>query len=79
MRSRANQDFLPITAINFPWTSPTLGIRFELAEDGLMVFYPDGELFKNPDAFIEERDRIKEERDRAFARLRELVIDPEQL
>jgi Uma2 family endonuclease len=72
VRSRADQDFSPITAINFPWFSPTLGIRFEQSEDGLMVFYPDGELFKDPGAFIEERDR-------AFAKLRELGVDPEQL
>lgn len=79
VRSRADQDFSPITAINFPWFSPTLGIRFEQSEDGLMVFYPDGEPFKDPDAIIEERDRAKEERDRAFAKLRELGVDPEQL
>jgi hypothetical protein len=72
VRSRADQDFSPITAINFPWFSPTLGIRFEQSEDGLMVFYPDGELFKDPGAFVEERDR-------AFAKLRELGVDPEQL
>jgi Uma2 family endonuclease len=74
VRSRADQDFLPITAINFPWFSPTLGIRFEQSEDGLMVFYPDGELFKDPDTIA-----IIEERDRAFAKLRELGVDPEQL
>jgi Uma2 family endonuclease len=79
VRSHVDQDFFPITSINFPWLSPTLGIRFELAEDGLTVFYPDGEPFKDPDAFIEERDRIKQERDRAFAKLREMGIDPNQL
>lgn len=72
VRSRANLDFSPITAINFPWSSPILGIRFEQSEDGLIVFYPEGEPFKDPDEFIEERDR-------AFAKLRELGIDPEQL
>ena len=72
VRSRTNLDFSPITAINFPWSSPILGIRFEQSEDGLMVFYPEGEPFKDPDEFIEERDR-------AFAKLRELGIDPAQL
>ncbi|WP_416669271.1 Uma2 family endonuclease [Egbenema bharatensis] len=79
VRSHTDQDFFPITAINFPWTSPILGIRFELAEDGLMVFHPNGEPFQDPDAFMEERDRAKEERDRAFAKLRELGIDPNQI
>ncbi len=56
-----------------------LGIRFELNEDGLAIFYPDGERFKEPAEFIEERDRAEQERDRAFAKLRELGIDPSQL
>jgi Uma2 family endonuclease len=72
VRSSQNQEFVPITPINFPWTSPTLGIRFELTGDGLAVFYPDGERFQDPGAFIDQRDR-------AFAKLRELGIDPNQL
>ena len=58
--------------INLPWTSPMLGIRFELTEDGLEVFYPNGERFKDPKEYIDERDK-------AFAKLRELGIDPNQL
>jgi Uma2 family endonuclease len=72
VRTAPGQDFKPVMSMNFPWTSPTLGIRFELFEDGLAVFHPDGELFKDPMEFIEERDR-------AFAKLRAMGIDPEQL
>jgi Uma2 family endonuclease len=86
VRRNSNQDFSPITPINFPWVSPTLGTSFTWSENGLVVSYPDGELFKDPDEFIEERDqaresrdRIQHERDRAFAKLRELGIDPDQL
>lgn len=86
IRSRPDQDFSSVTALNFPWTSPTLGIRFELFDDGLAVFYPDGERFKDPDEVIEERDQAQQERDqaqqerdRAFAKLREMGVDPTQL
>jgi Uma2 family endonuclease len=40
------QDFTPIMAMNLPWVSPLLGTRFELFDDGLAIFYPDGEPFK---------------------------------
>lgn len=79
VRSTSAEDFLPVTQINFPWISPTLGIRFAMAEEGLAVFYPNGELFQDPEAVIDERNQIKQERDRAFAKLQELGIDPEQL
>ncbi len=79
IRPSADHDFTPIMAMNFPWTSPTLGIRFELFESGLEVFYPSGDRFKDPEAVIEERDRLQQERDRAFAKLKELGIDPSEL
>ncbi|TRU05628.1 MAG: Uma2 family endonuclease, partial [Microcystis sp. Msp_OC_L_20101000_S702] len=65
---------------------PILGIRFEMFEEGLEVFYPNGERFKDPETLFEERNQAQQERnqaqqerDRAFARLRELGIDPTQL
>jgi Uma2 family endonuclease len=86
VRSTSEEDWTPIIAMNFPWTSPTLGIRFEMFDDGLAVFYPNGERFKDPDEVFEERDQAQQERDqaqqerdRAFAKLRELGIDPETL
>ena len=79
IRPSADRDFTPIMAMNFPWTSPTLGIRFELFETGLEVFYPSGDRFKDPEEVIEERDRLQQERDRAFAKLTELGIDPSKL
>jgi hypothetical protein len=62
-------------------------------DDGLAIFYPNGEPFKDPDVIFEERDQaqqerdqaqqerdqVQQERDRAFAKLRELGIDPTQL
>ena len=96
-----------MATLNFPWVSPILNIRFEMFEDGLAVFYPNGEQFKEPREFIQERDQARQERDqaqqkrenaqqerdqaqqerdqaqqerdRAFAKLRELGVDPNQL
>lgn len=86
VRSSADQDFMPVTAMNVPWVSPLLGIRFELFDTGLEVFYPNGDRFQDPEEVIvereqlqQERDRAQQERDRAFAKLRELGIDPSQL
>ncbi|MCT7955229.1 Uma2 family endonuclease [Laspinema palackyanum] len=68
-----------IASQDLPWTSPLLNIRFEMSADGLAVYHPDGELFKEPGELFEERDKAQQERDRAFAKLRELGIDPETL
>jgi Uma2 family endonuclease len=86
VRRDSEQTFTPITHLNLPWVSPTLGIRFEMTADGLVVRYPNGEEFKDPEAVMverdqaqQERDQAQQERDRAFAKLRELGIDPAQL
>jgi len=93
VRPNLGQDFTSVTPLNFPWVSPTLGIRFELFDDGLGVFTPEGEPFKDPgeifaerdqaqserDQAQQERDQAQSERDRAFAKLRDLGIDPAEL
>ncbi|NER00682.1 MAG: Uma2 family endonuclease [Cyanothece sp. SIO2G6] len=114
VRSTPTQPFTRITPLNLPWISPILNIRFELFDDGLAIFYPNGEEFKEPSEYIEERDRAQQERemaqqerdraqqeremaqrerdraqqeremaqqerDRAFAKLRELGINPTEL
>ncbi|MGK7887830.1 MAG: hypothetical protein AB4042_00750 [Leptolyngbyaceae cyanobacterium] len=50
------------------------------------MFYPNGEEFKLMEDYMDERDQLaqerdlaQQERDRAFAKLRELGIDPEEL
>ena len=72
VREATDASFDPITSLTLPWASPVLGIRFEMFEDGLSIFYPSGELFKDPEEFAAERDR-------AWAKLRELGIDPSEL
>ena len=65
VRRSPADELSPITPINFPWSSPTLGIQFELFEDGLAIFYPNGERFKDPDELFIERDQAQQERDQA--------------
>ena len=79
VRPDRDHDFSPVTALNFPWVSPTLGIRFEMFDDGLAVFYPSGEPFQDPEVALAERDQAQQERNRAFAKLQELGLDPTDL
>ncbi|MEB3230782.1 MAG: Uma2 family endonuclease, partial [Leptolyngbyaceae bacterium] len=83
VRQDATEAFTQITPLNLPWISPLLGIRFELFEDGLEVFYPNGDRFEDPvetrdrlDRTQSERDQYRQERDRIQAKLQELGIDP---
>ncbi|USR91902.1 Uma2 family endonuclease [Phormidium yuhuli AB48] len=85
-RPTVTDRFMLVTPLHLPWTSPLLKIRFERSEDGLALYYPDGEPFKEPgELFAEreqarrEREQARRERDRAFAKLRELGVDPETL
>lgn len=68
------------------WISPRLRIRFELGENELILYYPNGEPFMS---YLEIAQRLKEsqnqldlERQRAeklATKLRELGINPEEL
>ncbi len=92
-RATAQDAFMLVMSLDLPWTSPLLKIRFARSIEGLALYHPDGQLFKEPvDLFEElnqtqqelnqaqqELDQAQQERDRAFAKLRELGIDPQTL
>jgi Uma2 family endonuclease len=78
-RAAVTDRFVLVTPLHLPWTSPLLKIRFELSGEGLELYHPDGEPFKEPGELFAERDLARQERDRALAKLRELGIDPETL
>ncbi len=68
------------------WISPRLGIRFEVGEDGLEIYRPDGEAFVSPEEWREERDferqraeQADQRAERLAAKLRELNIDPNSI
>jgi Uma2 family endonuclease len=68
-----------VTALYLPWTSPRLQIRFELFEDGLSVFYPDGREFREPEAALLAQEQAQAKLNQALAKLQELGIDPDTL
>jgi Uma2 family endonuclease len=61
------------------WVSPRLGIRFQLGEDGLEIYRPDGEPFLTfvalGEQLVAERQRIQA----LEAKLRELGVDPDKV
>ena len=68
------------------WISPRLGVRFELGEDGLEIYRPNGQKFISYRELEEQgeldRQRAQQESQRAerlAAKLRELNIDPDRI
>ncbi|MEO1145963.1 MAG: hypothetical protein AAFY26_10230 [Cyanobacteria bacterium J06638_22] len=55
---RSQRDEIPrlIPPLNLPWVSQVLGIEFQLFNDGLQVFYSNGDVFKDPEEVFQERE-----------------------
>jgi Uma2 family endonuclease len=82
----------PIEQIN-GWISPRLGIRFELTQDSLEIYRPDGQKFltsvelnqraEDAIAQLEQERTLREQEQQRYQalseKLRERGIDPEQL
>ncbi|MCW6039046.1 Uma2 family endonuclease, partial [Spirulina subsalsa FACHB-351] len=64
-RERIEESFRLITPLHLPWTSPLLNIRFELLGEGLVIYHPTGEPFKEPGELFTERNLAQQERDLA--------------
>lgn len=92
VRNPEDHHLEPITDIQ-NWSSPRLGIRFELTDETLKIFKPDGTRFLT---YLEQAEQAQLERDRAeservakeqaldtiakfAAKLREMGVDPENL
>ena len=75
------------------WISPRLGVRFELGEDGLEIYRPDGEKFISYAELEADRalgrqhlqqeaqraEQAEQKSERLAAKLRELNIDPDSI
>jgi Uma2 family endonuclease len=75
------------------WVSPRLGIRFELEEETLTIYGPEGDRFLTPVELAQQRDQEQQRADqeqqradqeqqrakRLAARLRELGVDPDEI
>ena len=61
------------------FSSPLLGVRFEMADEGLRVFRPDGRAFLTYKEMITEALVQQERSAKLAAKLRELGVDPDQI
>jgi Uma2 family endonuclease len=78
-------DLLPVEAMR-GWTSPRLGVRFDLDDQRLVLYRPDGEPFKSLVQMTEERnaanqraEREEERANQAEARATEAAAAAERL
>lgn len=67
------------TTISPAWTSPRLGVRFEVGPEGLKVFGADGAPFKSYLELAGDRDAERQRANLFAAKLRELGVDPNAL
>lgn len=65
---RSDDLLAPIEQIN-GWVSPRLGIRFELKEDTLEIYRPDGQKFLTPVELDRLREEEKQRAEKAIAQL----------
>jgi len=68
----------PIAEMN-GWTSPRLGIRFDMSGPELMVYGPDGERFLTFRELAEQRDQLAEQRDQLAEQRDQLAEQRDQL
>ena len=61
------------------WISPRLGIRFELTDESLNIFNPDGSKFLTYLEQVQQKEQALNAMSRYAAKLREMGIDPENL
>jgi hypothetical protein len=54
------------------WTSPRLGIRFELQDEQFTIYRPDGERFLTSTELAKQAEQQRQRAESAEARLREL-------
>src|SRR5262249_41694105 len=59
------------------WTSPRLGIRFDMSEGQLRVLTPAGRPFATYLEVLEAQHQAEQRAERLAARLRELGVDPD--
>jgi len=80
----ADGDLIEIEAIN-AWVSPRLGVRFELRQSELELYYPDGRKFATYVELVQQRELAQQQAEEAqalaerlAAQLRALGVEPEE-
>lgn len=61
------------------WISPRLGIRFEITDESLNIFNPDGNKFLTYLEQVQQKEQALNAMSRYAAKLREMGIDPENI
>ncbi|NEO84385.1 MAG: Uma2 family endonuclease [Spirulina sp. SIO3F2] len=79
VRETHNEVCMLITALYLPWVSPLLNIRFEMFEDGLAVYHPDGKPFKDPEEFALGEAEAQTKLDQAETKLDQTEAERDQL
>jgi Uma2 family endonuclease len=79
----ADRDLIEIDAIT-GWVSPRMGVRFDLKEGELELYYPDGRKFASYLELVTQAEQARQQAEQAQARaerlaaqLRALGVDPE--
>ena len=60
------------------WTSPKLGIRFDMSRGELRIYGPDGRPFATYLEVVKSRDQERKRADRLAAQLRALGVEPKE-
>jgi hypothetical protein len=61
------------------WESPRLGVTFRRVEGEWNLYHPNGSPFENYEDLYADREAERAAKEAAWAKLRELGIDPEKL
>lgn len=73
------EGILDVIELMSGWVSPRLGVRFELSDEGLELYRPDGQKFIDFVELERKRELAQAKAERLAAKLRELGIDPETI
>lgn len=60
------------------WTSPRLGICFDLTEGEMKIYYPDGRLFKTFEEVVDELQQTEKQRDQAVQERDRAALERDQ-
>ena len=71
------EEFQEVNDMN-GYVSPRLGVRFETADDALLISHPDGKPFQTFQQIVDRAMAVERELDRMRALLRAAGIDPDE-
>lgn len=74
-----NEDFLDVIEDMANWTSPRLGIRFNLSEDELQIIHPNGQPFVSYVEIAQRAERAEQTIQEAIPKLLQMGLSPEQI